>query len=360
MKHEPIYYGSYLELDKLLDAQNPMSKKNGKEAHDETLFIIIHQAYELWFKQIIHEIDSIYDIFSNKTIAPEQISLVNHRLARVNEIQRVLNAQMKIIETMTPMDFMDFRDYLIPASGFQSIQFRTIELKLGLREKQRTTMAKKFFNSRLSEEDKEYLKSLENSPTLLELVDKWLSRMPFTETDNFDFWKSYKDAVEKMLTADKDLIKKNTTLNEMQQMIELKNLEATKESFDILFDKEKYNSLLENDDLKLSQKAKLSAIFISLYRHEPVFQLPYRLINHLIEIDELFTQWRYNHAIMVHRMLGTKIGTGGSSGHDYLKKAADNNKIFSDFFDMATFLIPNAYLPKLPENLKVNLGFMHE
>ena len=360
MKHEPIYYGDYLKLDSLLESQKLKSVEHKNPAHDEMLFIITHQAYELWFKQILHEIDSIHDIFSKDTIAPDKISIVNYRLNRVNEIQKILNAQIKVIETMTPMDFMDFRDYLVPASGFQSMQFRLIELKLGLREKNRTTMAQKFFNSRLSKSDQEMLMRLESTPTLLELVDKWLSRMPFTQSRNYDFWKQYQEAVDNMLDSDKNLIMRNPTLSDTQKEMEMKNFESTKETFKILFNKDKYDKMLESGEISLSQKAKFSAIFISLYRHEPIFQLPYRLINHLIEVDELFTTWRYQHSIMVHRMLGSKIGTGGSSGHDYLKKAADNNKIFKDFFDMATYLIPNAHLPELPKNLKQNLGFIYE
>ena len=94
MKHEPIYYGEYLQLDKLLASQKLKSTEHGKEAHDETLFIIIHQAYELWFKQIIHEVNSVYEIFLQNKILPNDISVVNHRLNRVVEIQRVLNQQL--------------------------------------------------------------------------------------------------------------------------------------------------------------------------------------------------------------------------------------------------------------------------
>lgn len=360
MKYDPIYYGEYLKLDQLLESQVLKSVEHKKPAHDEMLFVITHQAYELWFKQILFEIDSIHKIFSDETVAPDKISIVNHRLNRVNEIQKLLNQQIKIIETMTPMDFMDFRDYLVPASGFQSIQFREIELKLGLREKNRTKMAQKFFNSRLSESDKLKLIELENIPTMLELVDKWLSRMPFTQSTNYDFWEDYKKSVQSMLDSDEEVILSNPTLSPEQKMIETMNLKGTRESFEVLFDSQKYEELIKTGDINLSQKAKFSAIFISLYRHEPILQLPYRLINHLIEVDELFTTWRYQHSLMVHRMLGSKIGTGGSSGHDYLKKAADNNKIFKDFFDMATYLIPNAYLPKLPKKLKQSLGFIHE
>jgi tryptophan 2,3-dioxygenase len=360
MKHKPVYYGEYLELDKILGSQNPKSKEHGNEAHDETLFIIIHQAYELWFKQIIHEIESIYEIFNREKVKPTDLSTVNLRLNRIVEIQRVLNGQLKIIETMTPLDFMKFRDYLTPASGFQSIQFRIIELRLGLREKYRIGMAKEFFNSRLKPEDRELLQKLEKEPTLFELVDKWLSRMPFANMRGFDFWKEYMTAVNKMLDEDKKTIEDNKTLHPRELEFEMKNLNSTRVNYETLLDKDAYQKLFDEGSVRMTREAKLSAIFINLFRNEPILQLPYQLMNHLIDIDEMFTTWRYQHSIMAHRLLGTKIGTGGSSGHEYLKQAADNNRIFTDLFDLATFLIPEQTIPDLPEEIRRDLGFVFE
>lgn len=360
MKHEPIYYGEYLHLDKVLGAQKPKSTEHGKEAHDETLFIIIHQAYELWFKQIIHEVNSIYDIFLQNRILPSDISIVNHRLNRVVEIQRVLNGQLRIIETMTPLDFMEFRDFLLPASGFQSIQFRQIELRLGLREKYRTGQAKEFFNSRLNEEDKNLLIEMEEEPTLYELIDSWLQRMPFTNMKGFDFWDKYLEAVNTMLDHDKKIIEDNKTLNPKQVEFEMMNLEATRANYTNLLNEKAYGELLSQGLVRMSREAKMSAIFINLFRDQPILQLPYRMLNHLIDIDEMFTTWRYHHSIMAHRLLGTKIGTGGSSGHEYLKKAADNNRVFTDLFDLATFLIPKDIIPTLPNEIQRELGFVHE
>ena len=107
----------------------------------------------------------------------------------------------------------------------------------------------------------------------------------------------------------------------------------------------------------MSHEALLSALFIKQYSEEPVFNLPFQLITALTEIDEQLTLWRYRHAMMVQRMLGTKIGTGGSSGHHYLKKTTESNRIFLDFFNMATFLLPKSSLPELPESVKRRLGF---
>jgi tryptophan 2,3-dioxygenase len=144
-----IYYGDYLQLDKILGAQELESAKVGKSAHDEMLFIITHQSYELWFKQIIFELESIVDIFQAPTVEERRMGRVIHRLARVKSIQRVLVDQIDIIETMTPMDFLEFRDLLVPASGFQSVQFKKIEILLGLRREDRIKADREFFQSRL-------------------------------------------------------------------------------------------------------------------------------------------------------------------------------------------------------------------
>jgi len=360
MKYDPIYYGEYLELDKILGAQNLMSEKHDKPAHDETLFIIIHQTYELWFKQILHEINSIHGLFDHEKLAPTSLATISHRLNRVTEIQKVLNDQINIIETMSPLDFMEFRDYLVPASGFQSIQFRMIELKLGLRQEFRLHVDKAFFNSRLKDDDKETLINLEKETTLLELIDGWLTRLPFGKKENFDFWEHYQETVETILKGDEDIIKSNNTLNEKQKEFEMNNLNATHETFSILFDQEKYDQLRKDGKVRISREAKLALIFIKLFKDEPILQMPNLIIDQLIDIDELFTTWRYRHAIMAHRMLGSKIGTGGSSGHDYLKKSTENNRVFTDFFNIATFLIPKSSVPKLPSDIKKDLSFSYE
>ena len=125
-------YASYLRLDTLLSAQAPESARRGAEAHDEMLFIVIHQAYELWFKQILHELERVARIFSGRVVDDAELSGAVHGAERVVRILQLVVSQIDVLETMTPMDFLEFRDLLVPASGFQSEQFRTIETRLGL------------------------------------------------------------------------------------------------------------------------------------------------------------------------------------------------------------------------------------
>jgi hypothetical protein len=133
MPQEPMYYSTYLSLDKVLNSQQPVSfQSNNAPAHDEMLFIIIHQAYELWFKQILFELDYVTTVFSKEKINDnsEDINLVRHRLHRIIKIFELLNQQVSVLDTMTPLDFLEFRNLLTPSSGFQSKQFRLIEAKL--------------------------------------------------------------------------------------------------------------------------------------------------------------------------------------------------------------------------------------
>ncbi|PXF62596.1 tryptophan 2,3-dioxygenase family protein [Kangiella spongicola] len=354
---KPCYYPDYLQLDKLLDAQHPESKKYGAEAHDETLFIIVHQAYELWFKQVLHEIHAILPTLSQEHVDEDKLSTVNLRIERIHRIQDVLVDQIDILETMTPLDFLDFRDYLIPASGFQSIQFKEIEILLGLKSEFRINFDKKSFYNRLNEKDRNYLLNLEEQPSLFDAVESWLERMPFLEFGDFKFWEKYKQAVEDMLAHDEQVIKEADYLTDAEKTFQLNDLANTHANFDALFDKDKYQELKQQGRFRLSQEATLSALFINLYREQPMLNSPFRLLQGLIDIDEKFTTWRYRHTTMVHRMLGTKIGTGGSSGHDYLKQTTQNNRFFRDLFNLTTFLIPRSSLPELPPEVVKAVNF---
>jgi len=363
-----IHYHDYLQLDKILNAQSPESNKHHLPAHDEMLFIIIHQAYELWFKQLHHEVDSISAIMKKPALndnSPE-LQTVVHRLNRFATILRVLVHQIDIMETMTPMDFLDFRNMLRPASGFQSWQFKELEAKLGLKFQQRH--GKEYYISQLRKEHIDIIKKAESEKSLLELVNAWLERMPLAPapgpypnppptgegmantqasliqdasiSSQADFWNEYRIAYVNSLAEE-----------------EKNNLEAFDEMF---FEKPRTlnpEPQTSNPERSLSSSACRSALFIMLYRGYPLLQLPFQLLNILLEIDEQLSSWRYRHMNMVHRMIGTRIGTGGSSGKDYLKAAADKHYIFKEIAQLNSFLIERRKLPGLPRELEIRLGF---
>jgi tryptophan 2,3-dioxygenase len=349
MSETPVHYSDYLHLDKILEAQFPESDRLQAPAHDEMLFIIIHQAYELWFKQLLYEADSVVEILKKPALndnSPE-LQTVVHRLGRIVTIMRVLVSQVDIMETMTPMDFLDFRDRLRPASGFQSVQFKLLEATLGLRFQHRH--GQEHYVSQLRPEEVNKVKTGEAGQSLLSLVNAWLERIPFfNEPGNWQgfiasvplnevhpFWAEYRHLYQTSL-AD----------------VEKSNLE--------IFDRIFLGDVQGNDDPErsLSAAACRAALFIMLYRGYPILQLPFQVLNHLLDIDEQMSTWRYRHMNMVQRMIGTRIGTGGSTGRDYLRSALDKHYIFREVAQLTSFLIERRKLPQLTNAMERRLGFV--
>lgn len=353
---EPTNYTDYLKIPQLLSLQTRKSEAVQKPAHEEMLFIITHQVYELWFKQILFELDSVLKIFSQKSIDETHMLKMIGRLERVIEIQKLLIQQVDVLETMTPLDFLDFRDLLVPASGFQSQQFRLVENKLGLLR--RLKFNNQDYKEILKEEERPAVKSSEEELNLFESLEAWLERTPFIVTENFDFWQTYRTTVEKMFTESEESVKK-AQLDPQSEEQHLNNIKASRESFLSIFNPDDYKHLQSQNHWRLSYKALQAALFIQLYRDEPLLQAPFKLMSCLQNLDENFTQWRQRHAQMAHRMLGAKMGTGGSSGHKYLSAAADKHKVFTDLFNLATFLVPRSKLPALPSEIKQKLSFQY-
>ena len=359
-KTKPQNYDDYLKLESLLSCQELLSDKNGKKAHDEMLFIITHQVYELWFKQILFELDSIFEVFNRYKIDESHIGIVVGRLERINEIQQLLIDQIKILETMTPMDFLNFRDLLTPASGFQSSQFRLIENKFGLKSINRHGYGGVNYKSKIDKREVELVEESEQSMSLFDLIEQWLERTPFLVFDEFDFWDQYRVAVQRMITKDKNIIKVNEKLPKDEKENYLKQYKSTEKMFMSFFDEEIFLKRLESGENRLSYKATHAALLILLYRDQPILHNPYRLLSKLIDLDELLTTWRYKHYLLATRMIGRKIGTGGSVGASYLKKATSKHRIFDDLTSLTTFLIPRSDLPDLPKKVLKSLSFYYE
>jgi tryptophan 2,3-dioxygenase len=335
----PVYYSEYLQLDKILNAQHPESAKESIKADDEMLFIIIHQAYELWFKLVLHELDIVCNIFKQKEIPANAPDIYNavHRIERVCKILELAVQQMSVIETMTPLDFLDFRDLLRPASGFQSIQFKMIEARLGLAYDQR--FGKGYYLSQLNEADINRVKQAEADESLIVLLNRWLERMPFTGKEEYwkeagvqSFWSLYEEAYRNSLSE-----------NEQGNMVTFQKLFSDATEYP--------------EGRRFSRAANRSALFIMLYRDHPMLHLPFELISYLLEIDEMLSMWRHRHIHMVQRTIGKRVGTGGSTGAEYLKAAADTHYIFKEMAELTSFLIPRNLLPPLPQKLQNDLGY---
>jgi tryptophan 2,3-dioxygenase len=262
----PLSYNKYLRVADLIGLQECLSDP---AHHDELLFITIHQTYELWFKQILHEIDAAICQMNEDRAAAATMSL-----RRVVEIEKVLVQQIHILETMTPISFLAFRDELNPASGFQSMQFREIEFSSGLKDATilESFRTDEFANSRLA--------ARHAAPTLADSLYALLRRR----------------------------------------------------GLDAPADDEK----LPTEENRRAYGQRTRAILEILTHFETRFE-EFQLIESLIEHDEYFSLWRFHHVKMVERMVGAKRGTGGSEGIGYLRTTLDK-KFFPELWEARTYL----------------------
>jgi tryptophan 2,3-dioxygenase len=238
---EGLSYGSYLKVPELISLQQLLSDP---PAHDELLFIVVHQTYELWFRQLLFELESVRDLLFDRR--PEA---ARHYLQRVHTIENVLVEQIAVLETMSPQDFLQFRSNLSPASGFQSVQFREVEFLSGLKQRG--------FLAHLGEttDERDRLERRLAEPTL---------------------W----DAFCELLDA---------------------------------------NGLPMPAGDGATRRASLLEMARERERHAELWYLSEDLLTH----DELFSLWRYRHILMVIRQIGSKTGTGGSSGASYLQSTLE-------------------------------------
>lgn len=201
---------------------------------------------------------------------------------------KVLVDQVMILETMTPLDFMDFRCYLRPASGFQSLQFRLLENKLGLKQDNRVKYNQNY--SKVFAGDEEAINMIEMSEgelSLSDIVQQWLERTPGLELEGFNFWGKFQSAVQKLLEDQKALV-----IDQKSAEVKLNDLEKSREIFDSIFNLEVHEALVARGERRFSHKALQGAIMITFYRDEPRFSQPHQILTLLMDIDSLITKWR--------------------------------------------------------------------
>ncbi|VVC39797.1 Tryptophan 2,3-dioxygenase [Cinara cedri] len=326
-------YADYLQLDRLLNAQTMLSSQNGRVSEDEHLFIITHQAYELWFKQILFEMDIVSKLLATNLWTNEMAMFnILKRLGRISSIIKLLIEHFEVLETMSHYDFAKFRDYLKPASGFQSLQFRMIENKFGLTKENRVNCCKSYtecFNGKKSDE----FERTSTEPSLFTLVCRWLESMPILQ-DNI-VWDQYRKATDHWL---EESIKTDESYSDKRKLM------------DTVFKCEQHKCLMDQGNRKFSHRALKGAIIVNAYRNEKGYALANRILESLVDIDTLLSKWRYSHFVMVRKMIGHSSGTGGTSGSEYLRSTlSDSYRIFIDLINLPALILPDTYIPPLTE-----------
>lgn len=338
-----ITYSSYLQLDKLLNSQHLMSSevKGRSPAHDEMLFIITHQTFELWFKQLIYEMDSIRASLNRNYVKEKNMLVILSRVTRMKEILNLITQQFGILQTMTAKSFSDFRPHLGTSSGFQSCQFRLIEIGLGVNDEARIRHNKKHFSESLNTLEQKLVTKAQEEKSLLKLVNDWLERTPgLDNSSGFNFFERLKKNMAQKSDSEASGIDVNS-----QDLI----CPHTHE--------EKY----KKGDRRLSFKAMQGALMIYTYSEQPRFQVPFQFLQGLVEVDIAFNKIRYNHASMVQRMLGFQPGTGGSSGYHYLRSTcSDRYRVFMDLIRLSSVNLPDEVVPKLHEDFIKNTLSFHD
>jgi tryptophan 2,3-dioxygenase len=261
----------------------------------------------------------------------------------VNAILKLLVQQIDILETMTPMDFLDFRDMLRPASGFQSWQFNQIEAKMGVKFEQRH--GQEYYTSQLKEAEVALIRQTEQGDSVLDLLSGWLERMPFINENGY--WKNYTPVSGRY---DSPIFWND------YEYIYVSSLAGAEKNNEQLF-KSVFNDSASDLHRRLSARACRSALFILLYRGYPMLELPFQLLDILLSVDSQMANWRSRHIHMVQRMIGTRIGTGGSSGAGYLQAAMEKHSIFKELAQLNSFLIERQKLPALPAELAEKMGY---
>jgi tryptophan 2,3-dioxygenase len=329
-----LTYGSYLSLERILSAQSPpdaSGRPRDLAHHDEMLFVVIHQVYELWFKLVLHELILARDLLVQEPVPERDVPRIVKGLQRVHEIQRVMVSQLTVLETMSPVDFLAFRDSLGSASGFQSAQFRELEILAGLPDEVRFEYDGASFERRFPPDATRRFDELRSQPTLRDALFRWLSRAPLED----GFVETYLEAFRGYVGSQVELHRANPQLGPDERARVLRRLE----------DYER--------DCRLFLSAPDAAVhaaclFLEAYRDEPLLHWPNRLLDCLLEFEELLRRWRFRHARMVERMIGLRVGTGGSSGVDYLDATAGGRyRIFSVILQARSFLIPRRLLRDL-------------
>ena len=340
-------YGGYLRLEELLQLQEGPDGYLPEPCNDETHFIIVHQAFELWFKLILSELKHAHAILNSDGVEEKVMPKLVHHLERVTSIFNLMSQQWKVMETLAPQEFLSFRDRLGTSSGFESWQMRELEVLLGLEHEIHGGMNPLKHMRKLAEEGKISTDALENfeivsnQPSIRESLDDWLSRTPINGSMQND--EDDSEVVSKFVDSHISALKEHTE-SVISHIVEIGHGVESQVRPRMEVSLIQAESFLRPEGLVNRSRAGL--LFIESYRELPLLSWPRTLIDSFVELEQSMLLFRNSHARMVERMIGRRMGTGGSSGVDYLD-ATLKYRIFVDLWAVRTILVKRENLPDL-------------
>jgi len=297
-------YSEYLRLEELLKLQTGVKGEKRDISNDELHFILVHQNFELWFKLIINELKCTRDILSSNYVEETKLPQAVHHMGRVIEIFNLMSNQWRVMETLEPQDFLNFRDELGTASGFESFQMRELE----------SLMGRKWIDGKPAGKEE-----TTKEKSLYDVTCDWLERTPIQgSTPNLS----------------DDEVHVNAFISEYLEAHKRLYPDTNQDAIDYF-----------EEDLSFRRR-RAGLVFIESYRELPLLAWPRKLVSTLIELEESMILWRSSHARMVERMIGRRVGTGGSSGVDYLDMTT-RYRVFIDLWSVRSILIKKEALPSL-------------
>jgi len=343
---KPVYW-DYLSLPGLLAQQDGL---DGDPSPDELHFIIVHQAFELWFKLVLSQLRLARNHLAAAHLPEAQVPFVVHHLGRVNVILRHCVEQFAVMETLPPQDFLEFRDKLTPASGFQSFQLREIEILLGLKTEDRVAHGGVKPEAHIQSVGKDSnfdafarLQSTLQEVTLRDALHAWLARTPIQGSYVGD--PGDEQVVDGFIAEYLGKVQESGEATLRRLVAALGETERERMAPRIKTSLEEASKFLLVDD-KTVRRARAGLLFIESYRELPLLAWPRLLVDTVVELEEQLLLFRNRHARMVERVIGRRIGTGGSSGVEYLDKTTAY-RTFPELWTVRSALLPRNMLPAL-------------
>lgn len=348
-------YWDYVRVEELLALQTGLAEREEELSNDEVLFITVHQVFELWFKLILKELRFARDFFHRELVQDQELSRAVASLRRATTIFRRCADHFLVIETLPTRSYLSFRDKLTPASGFQSAQMRQIEIVLGLDDELRVHMGSgESYLDALRAHDGSESPALrrvlaeKHGVSLKQSVDEWLHRTPIA-----GLGPDKPGAAEAVARFVADYTAAHA--NEVDRTAELAVSRARRPA-----DTADLRTRFEDEKRQLhaflhpgaaeggARRARIraAALFIIQNPELPLLAWPREVLSGLVELEQTLLIFRQRHARMVERVIGRRVGTGGSSGVDYLDKTALGARVFADLWALRTFQIqPKANPP---------------
>lgn len=358
----PTSYWDYIRVEDLLSLQSGIAASERDLTDDEVRFIVIHQIDELWFKLVLRELVAARNLFAQNPVPEDALAGAVASLRRITLCFELAGSHFRLMETMRTQDYLQFRDKLNPASGFQSAQMREVEILLGLPDGDRIPLGNEAsYQDALKSHDgspspayARVQRRLADGPTLKAAVDAWLHRTPIDGSSPGD---PGDDAVVQRFVD--RYLQGHEQLYERAQRYAIAVQALTKADEDRL--RARYQAQLQGarrhlaaDDAPAASRAfvrrlRAAILFVDSNRTLPLLSWPGQIIDGLIECEQQMLAFRQRHARMVERVIGRRVGTGGSDGVAYLDQTALKYRVFTEIWAARTLLLPPDLCPPVAD-----------